>query len=168
MSNAQVYVGTYRKYNEGSLFGKWLELEDYADKSEFHEACLELHKDEDDPELMFQDFQCIPEGMVGESFINEEAFEFARLSEEEQEMMIIYRADVNQEGDIEQAQEEFRGKFDSKADFAQDWYEESGGLEAVPSFWQNHIDWDSVVRDMEHDGFTFVSKDGCEWVFLAN
>ena len=26
LSEARVYVGTYNKYNSGSLFGKWLDL----------------------------------------------------------------------------------------------------------------------------------------------
>ena len=46
LSEARVYVGTYNKYNNGSLFGKWLDLSDYSDKDEFMEACRELHKDE--------------------------------------------------------------------------------------------------------------------------
>ena len=44
LSEASVYVGTYGKYNNGSLFGAWLDLSDYADKEEFYEACRELHK----------------------------------------------------------------------------------------------------------------------------
>ena len=51
LSEARVYVGTYNKYNNGSLFGKWLDLSDYSDKDEFLEACRELHKDDQDPEL---------------------------------------------------------------------------------------------------------------------
>ena len=43
LSEARVYVGTYGKYNNGSLFGAWLDLSDYADKEEFYEACRELH-----------------------------------------------------------------------------------------------------------------------------
>ena len=39
LSEARVYVGTYNKYNNGSLFGKWLDLSDYSDKDEFMEAC---------------------------------------------------------------------------------------------------------------------------------
>lgn len=38
LSEARVYVGTYNKYNSGSLFGKWLDLSDYSDKDEFMEA----------------------------------------------------------------------------------------------------------------------------------
>ena len=51
LSEARVYVGTYGKYNNGSLFGAWLDLSDYADKEEFYEACRELHKDEEDAEF---------------------------------------------------------------------------------------------------------------------
>ena len=39
LSEAKVYVGTYAKYNNGSLFGAWLDLSDYSDKEEFYEAC---------------------------------------------------------------------------------------------------------------------------------
>ena len=52
---AKVYVGTYAKYNKGSLYGKWLDLSDYEDRDEFYEACRQLHKDESNPEFMFQD-----------------------------------------------------------------------------------------------------------------
>lgn len=52
---------TYARYNNGSLFGKWLDLSDYSDKDEFLEACRKLHKDEQDPEYMFQDYENIPE-----------------------------------------------------------------------------------------------------------
>ena len=44
LSEAKVYVGTYVKYNNGSLSGAWLDLSDYSDKEEFYEACRELHK----------------------------------------------------------------------------------------------------------------------------
>ena len=57
LSEAKVYVGTYGKYNNGSLSGAWLDLSDYSDKEEFYEACRELHKDEEDAEYMFQDWE---------------------------------------------------------------------------------------------------------------
>ena len=46
ITQASVYVGTYAKYNDGSIFGKWLKLSDYADRKEFYEACAQLHSDE--------------------------------------------------------------------------------------------------------------------------
>ena len=35
LSEARVYVGTYAKYNNGSLFGKWLDLSDYRTRTSF-------------------------------------------------------------------------------------------------------------------------------------
>jgi hypothetical protein len=57
MSSYRVYVGTFGKYAAGSIKGKWLDLEDYKDKDKFMEACKELHKDEADPEFMFNDHE---------------------------------------------------------------------------------------------------------------
>ena len=53
-----VYVGTYHQYNGGSIFGKWFDLTDFDDEDEFYDACRALHAAEDDPEFMFQDWEC--------------------------------------------------------------------------------------------------------------
>ena len=68
---AAVYVGTYAKYNAGSLAGKWMRLNDYKDKADFIKACNELHKDEEEPELMFQSWEHVPSWMITESSIDE-------------------------------------------------------------------------------------------------
>lgn len=78
METIKVYVGTYGKYNDGNLNGAWLDLSNYVDKDDFINACLELHKDESDPELMFQDFD-YPESwiknFVSETHIDERLFD---------------------------------------------------------------------------------------------
>lgn len=74
LKGARVYVGTYAKYNAGSLEGKWLNLADYANKAEFIAACLALHKDEADPELMFQGWEGIPSWMISEGHIDAEVW----------------------------------------------------------------------------------------------
>ena len=51
----KVYVGTYGKYNNGSLDGDWLDLDKFNSYEEFLAACRQLHKDELDPEFMIQD-----------------------------------------------------------------------------------------------------------------
>ena len=63
MNNPKIYVGTYAKYNAGDLSGAWLSLRDYATYEELIEACLELHSDEADPELMIQDSEDFPDGL---------------------------------------------------------------------------------------------------------
>ena len=94
LSAASVYVGTYAKYNNGSLSGAWLDLSDYSDKEEFYEACRELHKDEEDAEYMFQDWENVPEGLIGESWISENFFALRDavedLSDTEQEAFFVW------------------------------------------------------------------------------
>lgn len=63
MNDPKIYVGTYAKYNAGDLSGAWLSLRDYATYEELIEACLELHSDEADPELMIQDCEDFPDGL---------------------------------------------------------------------------------------------------------
>lgn len=70
----KLYVGTYAKYNRGSLAGAWLDLDKFKDDRDFEMACLRLHRDEREPELMFQDVETDPgedwqEGLYSECSI---------------------------------------------------------------------------------------------------
>ena len=97
LSEARIYVGTYAKYNNGSIFGKWLDLSDYSDKEEFYDTCYELHSDEADAEYMFQDWENIPSALIGESWISDNLFEVIEavsdLNENEQEAFYIWLND---------------------------------------------------------------------------
>lgn len=53
--DAAVYVGTYGKYNDGDLTGQWLRIADYPTKDAFMKKARAIHKDEREPEYMFQD-----------------------------------------------------------------------------------------------------------------
>ena len=35
LTTPSVYVGTYKKYNEGSLFGSWVDLTKFDSKEDF-------------------------------------------------------------------------------------------------------------------------------------
>lgn len=84
---ARVYVGTYQKYNNGNLFGAWLDLKDYASYGDFLKACHELHKKEHDPEFMIQDSEGFPDGLDCLEWLSESDFNDVKLAmkEEEQE-----------------------------------------------------------------------------------
>jgi hypothetical protein len=47
-----LHVSTYAKSNIGSLDGGCLNIRDYADADAFSAACLDLHRDEADPDRM--------------------------------------------------------------------------------------------------------------------
>jgi antirestriction protein len=160
----RVYVGTYSKYNSGSIAGDWLDLEDYTDKEGFYQACAELHDDESDPEFMFQDWEDIPSGMISESWIDEEVFELLAMDEEDRKLLTLYRENVNQDGDLGEARDAFHGTYDSAEDYAESFCEDCGYLKDVPDFLKYAIDWERVARDFSQD-VDFVEHNGQVWVF---
>ena len=88
--NPKLYCGTYAKYNNGSIKGKWLDMTEYDTAEEFFSACAELHKDENDPEFMFQDFECFPEELYSESMSTadvEPILEYAKLNADQRELV---------------------------------------------------------------------------------
>ena len=84
---ASVYVGTYKKYNNGNLAGGWLNLANYNTYGDFLKACRQLHKGERDPEFMIQDTEDFPDGLSCMEWLNEQDFNDVKLAmkEEEQE-----------------------------------------------------------------------------------
>ena len=150
LSEAKVYVGTYGKYNNGSLSGAWLDLSDYSDKEEFYEACRELHKDEEDAEYMFQDWENVPEGLIGESWISENFFALRDavedLSEEDADDL------------IKAFQDEYIGQYDDEETYATQIIAECYEL---PDFAETYFDYQRFARDLFmfdywfDDGFVF-------------
>jgi antirestriction protein len=161
----RVYVGTYGKYNSGSIAGKWLDLEDYADKEDFLKACAELHKGEHDPEFMFQDYEGIPQGMVSESHIDDELWEWIALDGDDRELVTVYQKNVDESGTIEQAREAFGGRYKDEADWAYEFLRDTGGLDGMPEHLQNYFDYEAYARDAGYNGMSFVKHEGETWVF---
>lgn len=163
LEEASIYVGTYAKYNDGSLFGKWLNLSDYTGIDEFWDACRSLHKDEEDPEFMFQDWEHIPRALISESYLSAKFFELRSalesLSDTEQEPFFLWfengHYDLN-EGDADELvanfQNEYVGAYNSESDYAREYVELNHNL---PEFALNHLDYDSVARDLFSDGYWF-------------
>lgn len=87
MKNPRIYVGTWAKYNAGSLSGEWLALRDYDSYSELCEVMRAIHEDESDPEPMIQDCDDFPEGfsVVSGSLSEEEYNDILKACKEEEE-----------------------------------------------------------------------------------
>src|SRR5262245_28452984 len=163
---ARIYVGTYAKYNNGSIAGKWLDLEDYSDKEAFLGACKELHKDEADPELMFQDFEGFPRSYYHESHIPDALFDWLELDEDDRELLAVYQDNIDSDATIETAKDLFWGKFNSEEDWAHEYLDSSGLLESIPENLRYYFDYEAYARDARLNGdITFVRHDGDVWVF---
>ena len=160
----RVYVGTYGKYNSGSIDGAWLDLSDYSSLEEFYEAARELHKDEEDPEFMFQDHEGIPDGMVSESHLDPEFFEYQRVTSDWDEdtrdafeTFMEYMWSGN-EGDMSEILEAFessyRGEYRSLEDYAYELVDDVGGpRELLGDRVESYFDEDKFRRDLEADGW---------------
>jgi len=166
----QIYVGTYAKYNNGNRKGAWLDLEKFADKADFLAACAELHKDEADPEFMFQDFEGFPKAMYSESSVSDAIWEWLELGEDDRELLAVYQDNVRDDADIDEAREKFMGKgYRDESDWAAEWLKETGGLEGVPKHLENYIDFEAYANDARMSGdVCFVRHDGELWVFSNN
>lgn len=69
---AKVYCSTYKKYNSGNLGGAWIKLANYSRAKEFYTKCAEIHKDEAEPEYMFQDAEHLPPELYCEDSVYSE------------------------------------------------------------------------------------------------
>ena len=157
-SGVGVYVGTYKKYNEGSLFGMWIDLEKCSDAEEFFEVCRELHKDETDPELMFQDYQGFPEELYHESMTEEDIakiLEYVALSDDDKEMLEAfcecYGGDASDIDDIESVRARCMGCYDSFRDFADQCADEELACMNAPEFCTRYFDYEAYARDLKYD-----------------
>lgn len=142
----RLYVGTYAKYNTGSIQGAWIDLTGHT-KDSFLEACHELHSDEADPEFMFQDFEGFPRAWYDESSVSDELFEFLNLPDDEREMLECYADAFGYcvtETSVDTVTDAYAGEADSVEAFAEQWLEETGQLGNLPDWVQSCIDWEAV------------------------
>lgn len=148
----KIYCGTWAKYNAGSLFGKWFDLEDYADKDEFIEACLEYHKGEEDPELHFQDWQDIPDRFIGESHIDPEFWEYKDYDDRCDGAAKEAYCECFGEWNKDDFEERFRGKYDSWEDMAEQLLDETGELSEIPERLRYYFNYKKYANDLRCGG----------------
>lgn len=162
LDNCSLYVGTYKKYNEGSIFGEWLNLSDYSDYNELYEAMKELHNDEEDPEFMFQDYEFpklfISQGLISESHISKDIYEIAEKINDSGLEFEIIEAYVDCIGNyckdteelLDRISDSYYGEFNSDEDFTQEMLEQDGSIpENLPSY--IFIDWQKTAYNFMFD-----------------
>lgn len=159
-SDPAVYVGTYRQYCNGSLYGEWVNLKSFDSHEDFIEFCNLLHFMEDDPELMYQDLMNFPEAWYSESELNEDTFEkileFAKLSDEKQSAFKDYLEEVNSEADIEEFNDAYEGDYDSEVDFAEYIAKELYFDKLKDEFVERYFDYEKFASDLFYE-YKFVN-----------
>lgn len=157
-----IYVGTYEKYNNGSIQGKWLNLSDFESAEDFYNTCKEIHKDESDPEYMFQDWENIPDQFIGESFISNSYWDFMELVEGSHLSWSAWSAGLALGIEVESIEDNYQGEHDNDVDFTIEFCESVGDLDEQMRFPYNCIDWDKAAFELmqgysEQDGHYFIA-----------
>ena len=145
-----VYVGTYHKYNCGSLRGMWVDVTSFDTYAEFQNFCRAIHCDEEDPEIMIQDFQNCGNDFRSE-FFEEQDFEWTNLYWE-----LCERAGVEavedfleffDDSQLEEFDEKFIGNFSNPTEFACYWVEMTGKQDEIEKLlpW---LDYSGMAENM--------------------
>ena len=155
---ASIYVGTYAKYNNGSIAGAWVDLEQFADLESFEAYIKTLHSDEADPEFMFQDFEGFPDRFYSESGVTEELFEFLALDDHEKNLLAAYiECTGDAEASLSDAEDSFHGHYESDLDLAYEYVESTGMLGDCSETVARYFDYEAFARDLAYD---FMSYEG--------
>ena len=161
-----IYVGTYYKYNCGSLHGAWVDLTQFEDYEQFIEFCKELHKEEIDAEFMIQDNVCdmVFADMIGEYGVNKRVFEaiqlYAELGDYQQEILAAF---MDASGlDFFEAIDKYEDSFITSEieEYAHELVQEYD----IPEFVLFYFDYEKFTRDLKHD-FIEGSCNGKDFYF---
>ncbi|SIQ19746.1 antirestriction protein ArdA [Chryseobacterium sp. RU33C] len=160
LQNCAIYCGTYAKYNNSSIYGKWFNLSEYGSYDELLEAMHELHEDEQDPEFMFSDYEGCELfeklGLIHESFLSPEIYEIAEQINESEHDIEVFEAVLDNLGTID---------FQSAYEYANNFYcgEFANDIEFVEYLYENDIpfnlpnfvviDWEATAKNIMYDYF---------------
>lgn len=151
-SRPAIYVGTYGKYNSGSIAGGWVYLDEFDSKADFLRYCTQqLHADERDAELMFQDYENIPVGFVSEYHISDEFWDFLALDGDYDMKLAIANAIGNPQDAmsvLENGDYRLFPGCDSVEDIVYEYLDE-GVMQTNP---ENYFDYERFGRECSWDG----------------
>lgn len=181
----RIYVACLASYNNGVLHGAWIDASNDVDAmqdeinamlraSRFPNVTVE-HPDTGETvpsaeEWAIHDSEGL--GDISEHCGLAAIAERVKLAEVAEESGIPFEvvlevADDNVTNDVESfVRENYRGQYDSWADFAEQFTEETDGLSGVPDHLKAYIDFERMGRDWRISGdFHYVERDGSLFVF---
>lgn len=154
-----LYVGTYGKYNGGSLDGMWVDLTTFSNYDDFMDFCHLLHHDEEAPDIMFPDYENFPHEYYQESMDREEwerLSVYVGLSDEDREVMAAYMELRGwcDHSTWEEVSDMYQGRFDDEEDFARHivkevYFDEVNGLLG------EYFDYERFARDLFMSDYDF-------------
>ena len=155
-----LYCGTYGKYNSGNLRGMWVDVSTFDDYEDFVNFCLAIHADEEDPELMYQDFENMPDSLYHES-MGEEGFnkiaEYCELCDEYSVEAVDDFLEWDSTEDLDNMHDAYVGVYDSREDFAREIVSDCYDIENIMGNLACYFDYEAFARDLFMGDYYFGS-----------
>ena len=146
-----LYCGTYGKYNSGNLRGMWVDLSTFDYYEEFENFCFAIHADEDDPELMYQDYENMPRSLYHES-MGEEGFnkiaEYCELCDDYSVEAVDDFLEWSSSDDLGRMHDAYVGVYDSEEDFAEEIVSDCYDIEKTMGDLACYFDYEKFARDL--------------------
>lgn len=146
-----LYCGTYGKYNSGNLRGMWVNLSTFDSYEDFINFCLAIHADEDDPELMYQDYENMPGSLYSESMGEkgfEKIMEYCELCDDYGVSAVDDFLEFYSTEDLDRMHDSYAGVYDSEEDFAREIVKECYDLEKTMGDLADYFDYEALARDL--------------------
>ena len=156
-----LYCGTYGKYNSGNLSGIWVDISTFDDYEDFLNFCYAIHADEEDPELMYQDFENMPDSLyhesMGEKEFNQIA-EYCELCDEYSVEAVDDFLEWDSTEDLDNMHDAYVGVYDSREDFAREIVSDCYDIENIMGNLACYFDYEAFARDLFMGDYYFGSN----------
>ena len=155
-----LYCGTYGKYNSGNFSGIWVDVSTFDDYEEFINFCKAIHADEEDPELMYQDYENMPDSLYHES-MGEKEFnkiaEYCELCDDYGVSAVDDFLEWDSPEDLDMMHDAYVGVYDSREDFAREIVSDCYDIENIMGNLACYFDYEAFARDLFMGDYHFGS-----------
>ena len=138
----------------------WLNVSTFDDYEDFVNFCLAIHADEEDPEIMFQDGENIPDSLCCES-MGEKGFnkiaEYCELCDEYSVEAVDDFLEWDSTEDLDNMHDAYVGVYDSREDFAREIVSDCYDIENIMGNLACYFDYEAFARDLFMGDYYFGS-----------
>ena len=160
----KIYVACLAAYNNGSLHGTWIDLEDKTTDEIQDEinAMLEDSPEEIAEDWAIHDYEAFGEMRLGEHENLEKLVELVELLQQHGEAYKAYYSYTGSEyATAEDFEDRYRGEYNSLIEFAESTCE---GIE-IPDCFKNFIDWERMGRELCMSDYREIESNGKYYIF---
>ena len=138
----------------------WVDVSTFDSYEEFINFCNAIHADEEDPELMYQDYENMPGSLYHES-MGEEGFnkieEYCELCDEYSVEAVDDFLEWDSTEDLDNMHDAYVGVYDSREDFAREIVSDCYDIENIMGNLACYFDYEAFARDLFMGDYYFGS-----------